>query len=297
MSWSSSRSCKRVVARRRVGRDLGHRRVLDQQRGRVDPHAGGAAVEPEPQDRLVLGPDVRVVPVQVGLLGREEVQVPLAGRAVRVRRPGPGLAAEELRGPAGRRLRAVVAPARAEPEALALGRSRTGLEGCLEPGVPVGDVVRDDVDDRPDAVVEGVGDERLGLLERPEGRVDRAVVGDVVAAVGERREVPRREPDRVDPEVAQVGEPGPDAGEVAGPVAVGIGEAPDVDLVDDGAPPPVRIVGGRRDAAVDGDLRGWGGDIGEDLTGHVVSLVWRATGSRRRGNVVAAGRQRSAFDK
>ena len=86
--------------------------------------------------------------------------------------------------------------------------------------------------------VEGLGDQRLRLLERPERRVDDAVVGDVVAAVGERREVPRREPDGVDAEVAQVGQPGADAGEVAGPVAVAVGEAADVDLVDHRAPPP-----------------------------------------------------------
>ena len=82
-----------------------------------------------------------------------------------------------------------------------------GRERRLEPGVPVGDVVRDDVDDRPDAEREGIGDEGLGLGERAEGRIDGPVVGDVVAAVGQRGDVPRREPDRVDAEVAKVGEP------------------------------------------------------------------------------------------
>ena len=68
-----------------LGREI---RVLDQQRSRVDPHAGDAALEPEPQDVLVLGPDFRTLPVEVGLLGREQVEVPLARRPVRVRRPG-----------------------------------------------------------------------------------------------------------------------------------------------------------------------------------------------------------------
>ena len=73
-----------------------------------------------------------------------------------------------------------------EPEALALGRAGAGGEGGLEPLVLVGDVVRDDVDDRADAERERLLHEQLGLGERSEVGVDRAVVADVVAAVGER---------------------------------------------------------------------------------------------------------------
>ena len=76
-------------------------------------------------------------------------------------------------------------------------------------------------------------------VEVAEERVDGAVVGDVVAAVGHRRGVPGGEPDGVDAEVAQVGQAGADAGEVAGAVAVRVGEAARVDLVDGGAAPPV----------------------------------------------------------
>ena len=71
------------------------------------------------------------------------------------------------------------------------GEPGPGREGRLEPGVPVGHVVGDDVDDRPDAQGERLGDQRLGLRERAERRIDGPVVGDVVAAVGERRDVPR----------------------------------------------------------------------------------------------------------
>ena len=49
--------------------------VLDQPVRDVDTEAGDAAVEPEAEDAVELGADVRVPPVEVGLLGRELVQV------------------------------------------------------------------------------------------------------------------------------------------------------------------------------------------------------------------------------
>src|SRR6202021_3574006 len=70
------------------------------------------------------------------------------------------------------------------------------------------------------------------------GRVDGPVVGDVVARVGPRRRVPRAVPDRVDAEGGQVRQPRPDPGQVADPVAVAVGEALDVELVDRGIAPP-----------------------------------------------------------
>ena len=97
---------ERMLARLAVRDDLGELGVLDQERGRVDADTGHAAVEPEAEDVLVLGPHVGVRPVEVRLLRREEMQVPLAvptrvhaepaedrlpsvGRAVTVR-PEPG---------------------------------------------------------------------------------------------------------------------------------------------------------------------------------------------------------------
>ena len=114
----------------------------------------------------------------------------------------------------------------------------------------VGDVIRDDVDDRSDAERARFRDQLLGLLERSEGRVDRAIVGDVVAHVGKGRRVPRVEPQRVDPELVQVGQTVEDAGEVAGPVTTRVREAPDVDLVDDCVAPPAAVRGRRRRRAL-----------------------------------------------
>ena len=126
-------------------------------------------------------------------------------------------------------------------------RSRSGLPGpaaraCWNQRVLARDVVRDDVDDRADAELEGLADEQLGVLEGAEGGVDVAVVRDVVAAVGERRRVPGVEPERVDAELLEVPESTAHAAQVAGAVAVRVREAADVDLVDHRAAPPQRIL-------------------------------------------------------
>ena len=245
MSCNSSRSLNGCSLGRASGRLLRELGVLHEQRGRVDPDARCPAVEPEPQHVLMLVPDIRVLPVQVGLLRGEEVQIPVGRLAVCVGCPGPGGAAED-RLPPVRRLLALVACAGPEPEARALARSRRRGDCLPEPRVLVRDVVRDDVDDRADSERARLGDQLLGLRERPERRVDRAVVRDVVSRIGKRRGVPRVEPERVDAEVSQVRQPGPDAGKVADPVAVRVGEAPDVDLVDDRVAPPQAAGGLRR---------------------------------------------------
>ena len=131
-----------------------------------------------------------------------------------------------------------VALAGPEPEALARGRARSCGQRLPEPRVLVRDVVRDDVDDRADAERARLRDQLLGLPERAEGRIDRAVVRDVVAGVGQRRRVPGVEPERVDAEPGQVRQARADTGQVAGAVAVGVGEAAYVDLVDDRVAPP-----------------------------------------------------------
>jgi len=96
-----------------------------------------------------------------------------------------------------------------------------------------------DVDD--DAQVEPVSvcDQRVEVDERPELRIDVDVVRDVVTVIHPRRRIERCQPDPVDAQVAQVGQARADPPEIADAVAVGIGEAPDVDLIERGAPPPL----------------------------------------------------------
>ena len=193
----------RVVAGARSLGNLRQRRILHEQGGRVDAHTGNAAIEPEAEDLFVFGPDLRVVPVEIRLLGREQVQVPIARRAIGIDRPGPRLA-PEVGGPGRRWNVAGGAATRVEPEPPALWRAGSGGQCGLEPWVLVGDVVGNDVDDRPDAKLAGFVDQGLRLGERPERRIDRPVVRHVVPTVRKRRDVPGREPDGIDTEVAQV---------------------------------------------------------------------------------------------
>jgi hypothetical protein len=109
-------------------------------------------------------------------------------------------------------------------------------------------VVGHQVDGHLDAVRRGVGQQRVEAGEVAEDRLDVPRVGHVVAVVGHRRGVERGDPQRVDAELGQVRQPLADAGQVAHAVAGAVGEAADVDLVEDGVPPPVGASGGRQGA-------------------------------------------------
>ena len=140
-----------------------------------------AAVEP-PAHHLVDGrPDLRVLPVEVGLLAGEQVEVVLPRRRVELpHRTG------EVRLPVGglgsRRAGLGAGPRRAPPVPVALGvvDARARLD---EPRVLVGRVVHHEVHHQLHAPLVHRGQQLVELLERAEGRIDVAVVADVVAVV------------------------------------------------------------------------------------------------------------------
>ena len=226
--------------------------LLDQAVRDVDAEAVDPALAPEPQHVVELGAHLRVLPVEVRLGGVEEVQVPLPGVPVGLGDSGPGGAAEDGL-PVVRRLRPALAAAVAEEVPRPLGRAGTGGQRGLEPRVLVRGVVGHQVHDDPHPQFVGASDQRVGVLQGAEERVDVAVVGDVVPGVLLRGPVERREPDGVHPERGQVVQAGDDAGQVADAVAVAVGERARVDLVNDGGAPP--LVGGER--LVDRGVHGW----------------------------------------
>jgi hypothetical protein len=84
-------------------------------------------------------------------------------------------------------------------------------------------------------------DQAAEVAQRAEHRIDRGVVGDVVAEVLHRALEERRQPHRVDAEPGHVLEARSDAGQIADAVGVAVGKAARIDLVDDAAAPPVAV--------------------------------------------------------
>jgi hypothetical protein len=112
--------------------------------------------------------------------------------------------------------------------------------------VLVGGVIHDQVRDDPEATGVGRLEEGAELRHGPVRRVETIEVGDIVAVVAQGRGVHGQDPQAVDPEIAQVIEPGGETGEVADPVAVAIHEGLDVDLVEDGVLVPAHRQRSRR---------------------------------------------------
>ena len=110
--------------------------------------------------------------------------------------------------------------------------------GVDEPPVPARGVIRHEIDEHPQAEGVGLAHQVVELRERPEPRVHVAVLGHVVAVVELGAGIERGDPEGVDTEAVEVRQPRPETGKVADAVAVG--EAMQVDLVDDGVPPPGR---------------------------------------------------------
>ena len=165
------------------------------------------------------------------------MQVPLPGAAVGLGHPGPGRAAE-LRDPVVRRQFAARAAPVAEDEPGSFrAAGRRGQRGA-EQRMRAGAVVGHQVDDDPDLVRGRVLDQMVEVGHGPEQRVHGAVIADVIPAVGQRGRVERGQPDGVDAEVGQVPQAGPQPRQVTHAVAIRVGEAARVHLVDDRVLPP-----------------------------------------------------------
>ena len=154
---------------------LAHAQIGD----RVEPQRVDAAIEPEPQHVDHRVDHRRIVVVEIGLVREEAVPVVLAGD--RIPRPVRLLGVGEDDARLGELLVAV-----APDVEVALGRSRRRVPRALEPGMLVGGVVDDQLDQDLDAAgVRGV-DEGGEVGERAVAGMDVAIVGDVIAVVAQR---------------------------------------------------------------------------------------------------------------
>ena len=208
----------------------------------VDAEAVDAALQPEPQRLLQVVVDLAVLPVEVGLFGVEQMQIPLAEVAVGFGDAGPRRAAED-RHPVVGRMDAVGAGAVAEDVALPrVGAGARGQRG-LKPRVRGAGVVGDQVHRHLDVARVGGLDQPVERRHAAEQRVDVTRVGHVVAVIGHRRHHHRVQPDGVDAERLEVIQPRRDAVEVADAVAVLIAERARIHLIEHRMRPPRPVVG------------------------------------------------------
>ncbi len=214
-----------------VGQVVAELLVLDEQPEDVHAEAVDAAIQPEAHGGVDGRADLGIVPVEVGLLLEEGVEVELAGGLVE----GPAGAAEVALPVVGD---AAIGGGIAPEIPVALGVV-AGCPAFEEPGVLVGAVVGDEVEDQLQAAGVRGGDQAVEVGERAEEGIDAGVVGDVVAEVGHGRGVERRDPDGLDAELDEVVEPRFDAGEIADAVAVAVLKRTRVDLVDRTVLPPL----------------------------------------------------------
>ena len=160
---------------------------------------------------------------------------------------------------------------------------RARRPGRDEPGVLVAGVIHDEIEDDTNAAPVCLLDQAIEILVRPEQRIHGRVVADVVADVESGRWVDRREPDRIDaePVPADVVKVVDDPREIAHAVAVRVGEAPWVDLVDDPALPPVVAETGRSNSGR--SARGWHQRVSIGVPGWIdPSVGISLTNGRRR---------------
>ena len=125
----------------------------------------------------------------------------------------------------------------------------------------IGRMVDDQFSDDPQLAAVRLPNEMLEVGARPVGRVNIAVVRDIIAVISQWRWIEWQQPDGIDAKLLDVVELVRQAAEVADPVVVGIEERLDVELIDDGVLVPLdarRLSGNGRDV---GPCRGWFGHL------------------------------------
>ena len=162
--------------------------AFDQIGDRIQAQPVHAHLQPHAHDLENLGQHLGVVEVQVGLVRIEPVpvigardRIPGPVRLFRVQKDNPGF------GPFFVRVGPDIEVARR--------RSGLGMAGLLEPRMLVAGVVDDQFGDHADAAPMRLGHEGLEVAHRAIGRIDRPIVGDVIAVVAQGRGIEGQQPD------------------------------------------------------------------------------------------------------
>ncbi len=215
---------------RGLGRVVAQLPIVETEVDGIEAHAIHATLQPEAHVVEHGAPHRLAVEVEIRLLGQEIVQVVL--RAARL--PLPGATAEYRQPVVGR----AAIGAGIGPHVPVGARIVATLPAFPEPLVFSRGVAQHLVDHDLQAQRVGLGQQPVEIGQRAEQRVDRAVVGDVVAEVGHRRFEERRDPHGLDAQARHIVEPLDDPRQVADAIAIGIEEAAWIDLVDHRAMPP-----------------------------------------------------------
>ena len=200
--------------------------ALDEIGDGIEPEPVHAHVEPEPHHLDDFAQHLRIVEVEVGLVGIETM--PIVGLGDRV--PGPVGGLRIQKDDPG----AFIGLVGIAPD-IEVARCGTGLcvAGPLEPGVLVGRVVDHEFGDDPEPPAMRLLDELAEVAHRPVGGVDPPVVGNVIAVVAQRRRVERQDPDRCRTKFLDIIQSFDQTLEIADAVAGRILKRLDVQLVDD----------------------------------------------------------------
>src|SRR5579871_469485 len=105
----------------------------------------------------------------------------------------------------------------------------------------IGGMVQNHLDDDADAAGMGAIEKGPEVVQIAITRMDRRVVGDVIAVIAKGRWEERHEPDCVDPELLHVVQPLCQASEIADSVVVRVDKGSYVDLVDNRFLVPARF--------------------------------------------------------
>ena len=114
------------------------------------------------------------------------------------------------------------------PVALRIGAARAAFD---EPGMLIRAVIGHEVEQQLQSPRMGRCQQRVEIRQRPETRVDIAIIGDVISKVGHRRWKYRGKPDRVHAQFDQIVEPALDPAKVTDAVAIAVLKRPGIDLV------------------------------------------------------------------
>ena len=123
----------------------------------------------------------------------------------------------------------VVAPDVHIPLRTALGRPA----GPLEPGMQVTGVVQHQVQNHAHALAVGRREEPVEGGEIPQIRMDSGEIRDVVAPIPQGGGIDRGQPEGIDPQPTQIGQPRRKPLEITGAIAIPIGIAANDQLIDD----------------------------------------------------------------